>query len=76
MLQRGIAFPRTHALRVLNELLSGADRVALTDEELNSLSEWAVESRYPGPWPEATTDEAERAKDQAEQILLFVKARI
>ena len=32
------------------------------------MTEWAVESRYPGNWPEAIESDAEKALEQAKQI--------
>jgi len=37
--------------------------------DLAALNEWAVESRYPGDWPEANNSDAESAFNQASQIL-------
>ncbi len=74
--RRVIAFPKTHSLRVLNDLLPAADRTAISPEDLNVLSEWAVEARYPGPWPDATREEAERATQLAERVVASVRARL
>ncbi len=47
--------------------------------DLAELTVWAVEARYPGDWPEATRDDAERAVAQAraalESIILDFKRR-
>jgi hypothetical protein len=36
--------------------------------DLAELTEWAVEARYPGDWPEATIDDARRAIAQARSV--------
>ena len=52
----GIVFPRTHDLDTLADLLPDRwERDALP--ELGELSQWAVESRYPGLWDEPTRDD-------------------
>ena len=42
--------------------------------DLAELTEWAVEARYPGDWPEATTADAARANDVASIVLESVRA--
>ena len=36
--------------------------------DLASLTQWAVEARYPGNWTEATSTEADMAVEQARVI--------
>ena len=46
------------------------------EEDLEALSEHAVEVRYPGPWPEASTGDAAEALDLAESICEAMRMRI
>jgi HEPN domain-containing protein len=63
-----IDFPRTHDLDTLLTLIP-ADWTAKTIvPDLAALTEWAVEARYPGNWPEATDAEAEAALADAEAV--------
>ncbi|MBM3266565.1 MAG: HEPN domain-containing protein [Candidatus Sericytochromatia bacterium] len=57
----GIAYPRTHDLDRLVLLLPAEMRSLIAGSDLSWLSEWAIESRYPGDWPEAERQDAERA---------------
>ncbi len=36
--------------------------------DLAELTEWAVEARYPGDWPEASPDDARRAVEEARAV--------
>lgn len=60
-----IDFPRTHDLDALKSLLPTEWSSRLKSIDLAELSEWAVESRYPGNWAEATLDDAHSACEQA-----------
>lgn len=71
--------PRIHNLRKLSELCA----LSLTDEQvllLEKLSEFYVESRYPGPWgeapPEATAAESERLMSAAKKLIAWLKVQI
>ena len=49
LIEAGIAFPKTHELRVLLQLvLSVEPRWSALDSEMRTLAAWAVTSRYPG----------------------------
>lgn len=65
LIARGRDFPKTHELFGLSRLLPEDFEVGVADEELVSLSKWAVELRYPGDLPEATEDDARTAVRQA-----------
>lgn len=69
LVSHGIDFPRTHDLHLLRSLLpSGlSHEPALID--LGELTVWAVESRYPGDWPEATAADANRAVTISHRVL-------
>ena len=60
-----IDFPYTHDLNVLRNLLPDSWILRADHSELADLTEWAVEARYPGEWPQATESDAIRAESQA-----------
>ncbi|MDE0431263.1 MAG: HEPN domain-containing protein [Caldilineaceae bacterium] len=64
-----IDFPYTHDLNVLRNLLPDSWILQADHSELADLTEWAVEARYPGEWPEATETDAIRAEVQASLVL-------
>jgi HEPN domain-containing protein len=63
-----IDFPWRHDLDALRQLIP--DGWHLKDElpDLASLTEWAVEARYPGDWPDATAADALAAVEQARTV--------
>ena len=63
-----VDFPRSHDLDLLRNLLPEGWAVKTIKADLAALSEWAVESRYPGDWPDATPDDAKAALEQAEVV--------
>ena len=64
----GIAFPRTYDLDVLKNLLSKGWAMHDAHSDLSDLSEWAIDARYPGTWPEPTNADAIVAKSKASSI--------
>ena len=76
LLQRGIDFPRTHAIEVLLDLLKtqGGDIPTGVDEAF-ALSEYAVQTRYPGEWEPVTKAEARRAIEMAALVLAWVEGQ-
>lgn len=68
--------PRTHNLQLLADLVPRAGRVAGIAVDLVRLSVWAVESRYPGDWPEASRDDAGVALSAASEVLSAVESEI
>ena len=66
--------PRSHDLDLLKNLLPDDWHTKTEFAYLSELSFWAVESRYPGDLPEATVQDAEEARAQAESILRSVEA--
>jgi HEPN domain-containing protein len=72
-------YPRIHDLDTLRNLLPADWQLKQTHPKLRSLTEWAVEARYPGPWPAASKDEAERcvqlAKEVLESVISDLRAR-
>jgi HEPN domain-containing protein len=62
-----IDFPRRHDLALRNLIPVGWP---LKEEhpDLADLTEWAVEARYPGDWPDATEEDARSAMQQARAV--------
>jgi len=63
-----VTFPFTHDLDALRNLLPAAWAVHKTSGDLAELTEWGVESRYPGEWPEPTASDAARAGVEARTV--------
>lgn len=70
----GVDFPRQHDLDDLRNLLLDTWPVRQTHTDLAQLTEWAVESRYPGDWREATATDAEQAVSQARGVYNSITA--
>ncbi len=69
-----IAFPFRHDLDVLRNLLPAGWDVKQQHPDLAELTEWAVEARYPGDWPDVTADEARRAAQQSRAVVECIRA--
>ena len=69
-----VTFPFTHDLDALRNLLPAAWALRTTSADLAELTEWGVESRYPGEWPEPTDSDATRAGAEARSVLDSIKA--
>jgi len=65
--------PRSHDLDMLRNLLPDGWDIKTRFDDLSELSLWAVESRYPGNWPEARHEEAEAAVALAKEVLACVE---
>ncbi|MBA4115623.1 MAG: HEPN domain-containing protein [Rubrobacter sp.] len=63
-----VDFPFTHNLDRLRDLLPDDWAVKRDFPDLASLSEWAVEPRYPGDLREATQEDAEAAIEKARAV--------
>jgi HEPN domain-containing protein len=63
-----IDYPFTHDLNALCNLLPDSWPLPADHSELAELTEWAVEARYPGEWPEAIESDAIRAESQARTV--------
>lgn len=66
-----VRFPRTHDIELLITLLP--ERVKMSCPDASELSQWAVESRYPGDWPEPRIEDASRAVLEAKQFVLIAR---
>jgi HEPN domain-containing protein len=60
-----VDFPRTHDLDALRDLVPHGWPFRAEYPDLATLTEWAVEARYPGDWPEANEADARAAMTQA-----------
>ena len=63
-----IDFPRIHDLDALRNMLPDGWTISNTHNDLSDLAEWAVESRYPGEWPEPTHADAIKAESEAHSV--------
>ena len=69
-----VVFPFSHDLDALRNLLPAAWTVRTTPADLAELTEWGVESRYPGDWPEPTAADAARAAAEARSVCKSITA--
>lgn len=69
-----IDFPWHHDLDALRNLIPDGWQLKAAHPDLAGLTEWAVESRYPGDWPEATVADAHVAIRQARALWASVCA--
>jgi HEPN domain-containing protein len=65
---RQIDFPRSHDLDALRNLVPDGWQLKLEHPDLADLSEWSVEARYPGDWPDAVQADAQAAVQQARSV--------
>jgi len=63
-----VDFPRSHDLDALRNLIPDGWRLKVDHPDLASLTEWVVEARYPGDWPDAVEADARSAARQARAI--------
>ena len=77
LFQLDISFPRTHAIEVLLDLLkeNGLNIPEGVDEAFE-LSEYAVQTRYPGEWEAVTQAEAQGTLERAALVLAWVEGQI
>lgn len=72
-----IAFPHTHALEVLLDLLKVNNLdIPHNVDEADELSQYAVQTRYPGEWEPVTKSEARKALERAAIVLAWVESKI
>jgi len=67
-------FPRRHDLDALRHLVPDDWQVKTEQADLAALTEWAVEARYPGDWPDATEADARVAVEQARTVWASIQA--
>jgi HEPN domain-containing protein len=63
-----IDFPRRHDLDALRNLMPTDWHLKEEHPDLAELTEWAVEARYPGEWPDASNQDARSAVQQARAV--------
>lgn len=68
LLHRDMAFPKTHDLRLLLDLVSTQVSLGLRREQVIPLNRYAIEGRYPGDWEPITTSDARRALEMAQAV--------
>jgi HEPN domain-containing protein len=69
-----ISFPRTHAIEVLLDLLSSSGiEVPPIIDVADVLSQYAVQTRYPGKWEAIDREETEKAILIAANVLKWVE---
>ena len=77
LLHRDISFPKTHAIEVLLDLLKTREvSVPKGVDEAFELSEYAVQTRYPGEWEPVTKTEARKALERAALVLAWVESQV
>lgn len=75
--QRGIPFPRTHVLETLLDLLkANGIIVPHSIDDAFELTQYAVQTRYPGEWEPVTRKEARHAIERAALVLAWVEGLI
>lgn len=60
--------PRSHNLNALRNLIPPNWPLTQQYPDLTDLTEWAVEARYPGEWPDPAAEQAEDAVRQARAL--------
>lgn len=68
LLYHGVAFPRTHDLRLLWDLLPAGLLLGLRRAQVIPLNRYLIEGRYPGDWEPITAAEARQAFDMAKTV--------
>ena len=71
-----IDFPRTHDLNILRNLVPDGWQLKLEHPNLASLTEWAAEARYPSDMPEADSEDASKAVEQARAVWTSVSTAL
>lgn len=72
---RNIEFPKTHNLLLLSNLLLDPE-IMKYNEELERLTRYAVESRYPGEYVEPEREDAQKSLVVATEIYNLVKQKL
>ncbi len=68
LLYRGVAFPKTHDLRLLLDLIPADVSLGLSREQVVPLNRYVIEGRYPGDWEPITVAEAQLAVQMAQAV--------
>jgi HEPN domain-containing protein len=70
---RGAAFPRTHDLVVLFNLLQKVEPFDLRVQDVQPLNRYSIEARYPGDWENVDDSEARGAFEMSKNIRNVVR---
>ena len=68
LLYRGVAFPKTHDLRLLLDLVPTGVSLGLQREQVIPLNRYVIEGRYPDDWEPIAVAEAQRALEMAQAV--------
>jgi HEPN domain-containing protein len=71
-----VDFPKSHDIDRLRDLIPDRWKVKQTFPDLADLTVWAVESRYPGAYPDVMENEARETLLLAEAVFDAVKAEM
>ncbi len=69
-------FPKRHDLDALRNLIPPGWQFSGKFPDLAELTEWAVEARYPGDWPEASSEDARRAIATTRALLAAIEQEL
>ena len=72
LVHAGADVPRIHNLDTLRNLLSEGWAAKQEFPDLAELTAWAIESRYPGDWPQPSIDDARTAVDVARAVVASI----
>ena len=77
LLHNGISFPKTHVIEVLLDLLkTQGTKIPKGVDAAFELSEYAVQTRYPGEWEPVTKVEARKSIVRAALVLTWVEGQV
>lgn len=77
LLNLEVDYPRTHAIEVLLDLLKArGEEVPAGVDQAFELSQYAVQTRYPGEWEAVTKKEATEKLERAELVLSWVEEQL
>jgi len=76
-LLKGLEFPKTHSIvRLLDIIESGGVTIPEAVKAADILTQYAVQTRYPGPVEEITQEEYEEALSLAAKVIFWAEALI
>jgi HEPN domain-containing protein len=77
LLHRHVVFPRTHVVETLLDLLTVTGVTVPSDvDEAVILTQYAVQTRYPGVWHPVTLEEAQLALETGARVLGWVEEQL
>ncbi len=69
----GVAFPKTHDIRLLLDLIPSRFPLNLSRERVVPLNRYVIEGRYPGDWEPIPLEEAKLALAAAKEVKAAVR---